>query len=134
MAHQAIAAPSRPDETILLVEDDDAVRSLARIALQRSGYKVLEAGDGEEAIRFLQGYDGRLDLLVSDVVMPNLGGRELSQRVDRDAARRPGVFLSGYTDDAVLKHGINEAELNFLQKPFSPAALANAVRQILDRA
>jgi two-component system cell cycle sensor histidine kinase/response regulator CckA len=128
----AAAAPRRGYETIFLVEDDNAVRSLVKVSLERSGYRVVEASDGEEAIRFLQTYQGPLDLLVSDVVMPNLGGRQLAEQVQ---AMRPTVkvlFLSGYTDDAVLKHGINHAEFNFLQKPFSPAALANTVRRILD--
>ena len=133
MAQAPAVVPQRGHETIFLVEDDSAVRGLVRVALERSGYRVVEACDGEEAIRFLQGYSGPLDLLVSDVVMPNIGGRELAQLVE---VMRPGVkvlFLSGYTDDAVLKHGINHAELNFLQKPFSPFALATAVRQILDQ-
>jgi two-component system cell cycle sensor histidine kinase/response regulator CckA len=105
---------------------------MVKVSLERSGYRVVEASDGEEAIRFLQTYRGPLELLVSDVVMPNLGGRQLAEQVQ---AMRPGVkvlFLSGYTDDAVLKHGINHAEFNFLQKPFSPITLANTVRQILD--
>jgi signal transduction histidine kinase/CheY-like chemotaxis protein len=126
-------APQRGHETIFLVEDDNAVRSLVKVSLERSGYCVMEASDGEEAIRFLQTYGGPLDLLVSDVVMPNLGGRQLAEQVQ---AMRPEVkvlFLSGYTDDAVLKHGINHSEFNFLQKPFSPITLATMVRQILDR-
>ena len=136
----APAPPSEPatvsprgHETIFLVEDDDAVRNLARITLQRSGYHVIEAGDGEEAVRLLREYDGPLHLLVSDIVMPKIGGRELAGLVD---AMRPGVkvlYLSGYTDDAVLKLGIVDAELNFLQKPFSPSTLAAAVRRIMDR-
>ncbi len=129
----AAAAP-RGDETIFLVEDDDAVRQLALLALQRFGYRVVEAADGEEALRLLRAYAGPLHLLVSDIVMPQIGGRELARLVD---VIRPGVkvlYLSGYTDDAVLRLGIVDAELNFLQKPFSPAALATAVRRVLDRA
>ncbi len=128
------AAAPRGDETIFLVEDDDAVRQLALIALQRCGYRVIEAADGEEALRLLRAYAGPLHLLVSDIVMPQIGGRELARLVD---AIRPGVkvlYLSGYTDDAVLRLGIVDAELNFLQKPFSPATLAAAVRRVLDRA
>ena len=117
----------------LLVEDDDAVRNLARMRCSVSGYQVLEAGDGEEAVRVLRNYDGPLHLLVSDIVMPRIGGRELARLV---VAIRPGVkvlYLSGYTDDAVVKLGIVDAELNFLQKPFSAATLATAVRRVLDR-
>ena len=94
---------------------------------------VVEAANGEEALRLLRAYDGQLPLLVSDIVMPQIGGRELARLVD---AIRPGVkvlYLSGYTDDAVLRLGIVDAELNFLQKPFSPATLAAAVRGVLDR-
>ena len=128
-------APALPrgTETILLVEDEDAVRALARHVLTSCGYVVLEAADGREAVRLAEQHHGRIDLVVSDVVMPYLGGRQL---VERLAAVRPGLkvlFLSGYTDDAVVRHGVREAEYAFLQKPFSPTALAQKVRDVLDQ-
>jgi len=119
-------------ETVLLVEDEDAVRSLARHVLRSCGYTVLEAGDGRTAVELVEDHKGTIDLLLSDVVMPYLGGRQLAERL---AALRPGLkvlFLSGYTDDAVVRHGVLEADYAFLQKPFTPTSLAQKVRAVLD--
>jgi two-component system cell cycle sensor histidine kinase/response regulator CckA len=119
-------------ETVLLVEDEVGVRALARHILSGCGYTVLEAGDGREAVRLVEAHTGPLHLLASDVVMPNFGGRQLAERVD---ALRPGIkvlFLSGYTDDAVVRHGVLEADFAFLQKPFTPSGLAVKVRDVLD--
>jgi len=119
-------------ETVLLVEDEDAVRELARHALQSCGYSVLEASDGLQAVQAARDHKGPIDLLVSDVVMPHLGGRQLAERL---AAVRPGMkvlFLSGYTADAVIRHGVLEADYAFLQKPFTPTSLAKKVRDVLD--
>ena len=118
---------------MLLVEDEEAVRALARHVLRQCGYTVLEAEDGREAVRLVESRSEPLDLLISDVVMPYLGGRQLAERI---AALRPGIktlFLSGYTDDAVVRHGVLQAEFAFLQKPFTPIALAIKVREVLDR-
>jgi two-component system cell cycle sensor histidine kinase/response regulator CckA len=126
------ATMPRGTETVLVVEDDAAVRAMTRNILQRCGYTVLDAGDGREAMQLLEGHDGHIDLLVSDVVMPNLGGRQLAETVIKS---RPGIkvlFLSGHTDDAVVRHGIQGAEFAFLQKPFTPSALAMKVRETLD--
>jgi two-component system, cell cycle sensor histidine kinase and response regulator CckA len=120
------------NETLLLVEDEDAVRALARHVLRSCGYTLLEAIDGGEAIRVAQNHDGPIHLVVSDVVMPHLGGRQLVERLE---GVRPGLkmlFLSGYPDDAVVRHGILEADVAFLQKPFTPTALAQKVRAVLD--
>jgi two-component system, cell cycle sensor histidine kinase and response regulator CckA len=122
----------RGAETLLLVEDEESVRRFARIALQAQGYKVLEAGDGTEALRVADEFAGRIDLLVTDVVMPEMGGRLVA---DALRSRRPELrvlYVSGYTDDEVVRHGVSEAEVHFLSKPYSPAALARQVRQVLD--
>ncbi|QEL17643.1 PAS domain S-box protein [Limnoglobus roseus] len=123
---------ARGTGTILVVEDEAAVRALTRHILQAAGYSVLEAADGEGAVRVAAGHPGTIDVLVTDVVMPGAGGREVA---DRLRGLRPGLkvlYLSGYTSDAVIRHGIETHKVNFLQKPFSPAALAAKVRDVLD--
>lgn len=110
------------------------MRGLARRVLQGLGYAVLEARDGDEALALAGSHAGPLDLLVTDVVMPRLGGRQLRAAL---AGRFPALrvlYLSGHTDDAVLRHGVAEEEAAFLRKPFTPAALAHAVRAALDGA
>jgi response regulator RpfG family c-di-GMP phosphodiesterase len=106
---------------------------LARDALQSYGYRVLEASQGAEAIRLVEKQKGTIHLLVTDVVMPQLGGRQL---VDKLHALQPSMkilYLSGYTDDAVVRHGLMEGEAAFLQKPFTPVILAHKVREVLDQ-
>jgi nitrogen-specific signal transduction histidine kinase/ActR/RegA family two-component response regulator len=118
-------------ETILLVEDEDAVRAVTRRILQGLGYTVVEASGGFEALRWAEQFAGTIDLLVTDVVMPDLGGRKL---VEELTLVRPGLkvlYLSGYTDDAVVRHGVLHADVAFLQKPFTVEALARKVRQTL---
>ena len=120
-------------ETILLAEDDAAVRALARRVLESCGYTVLEAAHGGEAIRLLEKYDRPVHLLVSDVVMPEMGGRELAHRV---VSLKPGIkvlCLSGYTADSVIRHGVLESEIAFLQKPYTPSMLVRKVREVLDQ-
>jgi signal transduction histidine kinase len=124
-------APLGGTETILLAEDATAVRIAARQILERFGYTVLEAANGTDALSIAQNR-GTIDLLLTDVVMPEMSGREL---VDRFAKLRPNtrvLFMSGYTDDAIVRHGVLRAGAAYLQKPFSPETLARKVREVLD--
>jgi CheY-like chemotaxis protein len=119
-------------ETILLAEDDEMVRPLAKGLLEKLGYTVLEAENAAQALKVASAHRGAIHLLVSDVVMPGASGRELARRL---AATRPDtrvLYVSGYTDDAIVHHGMLEPGLHFLQKPFTPAALARKVREVLD--
>ena len=120
-------------ETILLVEDEPALLALSRHILQRQGYMVLEADNGELALRIAEDYPGEIHLLLADVVMPGMSGRQVAERI---AAQRPGVkvlFQSGYTDDAVVRHGVLQAETAFIQKPYTPTTLSQKVREVLDQ-
>eukprot|EP00456_Euglypha_rotunda_P059495 TRINITY_DN496_c1_g2_i1.p1 TRINITY_DN496_c1_g2~~TRINITY_DN496_c1_g2_i1.p1 ORF type:complete len:1455 (+),score=354.03 TRINITY_DN496_c1_g2_i1:10962-15326(+) len=119
-------------ETVLLVEDDQAVRTIARISLQTQGYTVLEADGGPEAIRQAETYRGEIHLLVTDVVMPEMGGRQLLDAVRQHRPALKVLFMSGYTDDAVLLHGVIEATDAFIQKPFTPLSLARKVRDVMN--
>jgi len=124
----------RGDEVVLLVEDEPSVRNIARVVLQRNGYTVLDARDPAHALHLAATYTGRIDLLVTDVVMPQMNGRELASQL---SSHRPGtkvLYVSGYTDDAILRHGVLDADVAFLQKPFTPDALARKVRDVLDGA
>jgi len=124
----------RGSETILLVEDEEVVRELARKVLQREGYTVLTAGQAGEALSIGTEHDGAIQLLVTDVIMPGgMGGRELA---DRLTVLLPGLrvlFMSGYTADTVVDQGVQDREVDFLQKPFTPAGLLRKVRSVLDR-
>lgn len=128
-----IISSLRGTETVLVVEDEEAVRKITRISLETQGYTVMEAESGPEAVRLLDDQTGPAHLLVTDVVMPEMGGRQLADAV---RSRHPGIkvlFVSGYTDDAVIRHGVIEATDDFLQKPFTPLSLAKRVREVLDR-
>ncbi len=130
-APAATGAVARAEGTILLVEDEEAVRRLARRVLEGVGYQVLEAASGPDALLLADGWQGKLDLVVTDVIMPGMSGQELSARLRE---RRPGLrilYVSGYTDDAILQHGTLLPNTAFLQKPFSPGSLAQRVREVL---
>jgi CheY-like chemotaxis protein len=127
----ATASPVQGTGTILLVEDEDQVRRLARLILEKHGYRVFEASNGEDAIRIIDLYSGRLDLLVTDVVMPGIDGRDVARAVKAQFPKVKVLYLSGYTSDAVVRHGILHHEVAFLQKPFSAASLAAKVRDVL---
>jgi CheY-like chemotaxis protein len=120
-------------ETVLLVEDEDAVRNLFRLVLQSSGYTVLLARHGEEAIRIAEEYEGSIHILVTDLIMPRMSGRQLADRLIQSRPATRILFMSGYTDEAVVRHGVLEASVAFLQKPFSPIDLAQKVREVLDK-
>lgn len=99
----------------MLAEDEDVVRALSRQVLEACGYTVLEARDGAEALEILQRQGDEIDLLITDVVMPHLGGRELAERLAETHPRLPILFASGYTDDAIVRHGVLETNVNFIQ-------------------
>ncbi|MBC8090305.1 MAG: PAS domain S-box protein [Phycisphaerae bacterium] len=120
-------------ETILIVEDEEAVRKIAKLALESHGYTVIEASSGAAALALVGTYAKPIDLVVSDVVMPGMSGRELSVELRKIRPDFRLLFISGYTDDAVVRHGIVKADDAFLQKPFSPQSLARKVREVLDR-
>ena len=128
---QTPAASPRGFETVLLVEDEEAVRRLTRQVLELNGYKVLEARDGVDALEVFSRHLGTIQLLVTDVVMPRMCGRQLAEKVAVLDSRIKVLFVSGYTDDALKQHGIGESGVSFLQKPFSAASLATKVRDVL---
>jgi CheY-like chemotaxis protein len=119
-------------ETILLVEDEDGVRKLAQLVLEASGYKVLSTQNGDEAVQVCHEYPDIIHLILTDVVMPKMSGRQLT---DRLIPSRPGMkvlYMSGYTDDTIVRHGIQDAGTNFLPKPYTPVGLAQKIRDVLD--
>jgi two-component system cell cycle sensor histidine kinase/response regulator CckA len=122
----------RGTETILLVEDDEMVRNLVRETLEREGYKVMGAADPLEAQRIAEGYRGKMQLLITDVVMPRLNGKELAKALVERRPELKVLYMSGYTDSAIVNSGILQKEVAFLQKPFTPAALTAKVRDVLE--
>jgi CheY-like chemotaxis protein len=121
-------------ETILLVEDALRVRAVVREILEMNGYHVLEARHGAEAIEISERHRGPIHLMVTDVVMPHMSGGELAQRLQPVRPDMRVLYMSGYTDDAIVRHGVLGAGMAFLSKPFTPDALALKVREVLDSA
>ncbi len=121
------------EETLLLAEDDAGVRALARDVLRQHGYRVLEAIDVEHALRICREHPERIDLLLTDVVMPVMSGRELAERAAEIRPEIKVLYMSGYTDNIVVSHGVTSVDKQFLQKPFTPRSLARKVRETLDR-
>jgi len=123
----------RGTETVLVVEDAAAVRAVTRQVLARQGYVVLEAPHGGAALDIAAQHHGPIHLLVTDVVMPGLSGRQLADQLARVRPDTKVLYVSGYTDDAVVRHGVLEAGIAYLQKPFTTDSLARKVREVLDR-
>jgi CheY-like chemotaxis protein len=120
------------NETILLVEDEAEVRELARKILEGNNYRVLLAKDGQSALRIVEKYRKEIDLILTDVIMPGMSGRDVAREIQK---RKPGirvVYMSGYTDDAILPHGILEENARFIQKPFGSFELLRIIREALD--
>jgi PAS domain S-box-containing protein len=128
---KAQADAASGSETILVVEDEEGVRSLIRLALESAGYRVLGMEDGQSALAGCASYNGPIHLLLTDVVMPQLSGPLVAEKV---TAMRPDIkvlYMSGYTDDAVVRHGVLSRDMPFIQKPFSPGALREKIREVL---
>jgi DNA-binding response OmpR family regulator len=117
---------------VLLVEDDPSVRQLARIVLETQGYHVLQAINGQDALRVAREYTGTIRLVVTDVIMPQMGGKIMSEWLKTAYPSLKVLFTSGYTDEMVIRHGVLELGVTFLQKPYTPATLVRKVREMLD--
>ncbi len=126
--------PSSGTETLLIVENEAAIRTLLQMALRKSGYTVLAAESGREALDVVRDHVGSIDLLITDVMMPDMDGPELVRQLTTIRPETRTLFMSGYMDDALGEHGILPANINFIQKPFSPRVIAQKVRDILDGA
>ncbi|QEL16839.1 response regulator [Limnoglobus roseus] len=124
--------PPPGSETLLLAEDDAGVRGLIRRVLVECGYTVLDAADGDEAIRVSTRHDGPIHLLITDIIMPGLGGRAIAETLIKLYPEVRTLFLSGCPEDAGMPHGIVDGRVSFLSKPFSPLALGFKVRELLD--
>jgi two-component system cell cycle sensor histidine kinase/response regulator CckA len=123
--------PSRGSETLLLVEDEAAVRKSEREFLELSGYTVLEAGDGQEALRVARDYPETIHLAITDVVMPNMGGAKLAEHLTLERPQMKVLYVSGYAENTILQHGTIELTANFLQKPFTLRSLGRKISEVL---
>jgi two-component system, cell cycle sensor histidine kinase and response regulator CckA len=119
-------------KTILLVDDEKEVRGLIRTILQAKGYRIFEASDGEEAIHISNLFADTIALLVTDVVLPRIDGKQVAKELNKQRPETRVLFLSGYPEDTLVRHGALQAGVNFLQKPFSVKALTSKVQSVLD--
>ena len=127
---KAIAAAG--SGTILLAEDEDAIRRVATRILEKAGYTVLAASNGADALMIAEAHEGEIDLLVTDMMMPQMNGIQLSQRIRGQRPGTPTLFLSGYTDSTVVRQGPLDPSEHFLQKPFASETLVGKIREVLD--
>jgi nitrogen-specific signal transduction histidine kinase len=132
-APRAPAALAGGSETILLVEDEASVRQIAASVLGSLGYNVISAESGPEALRLVDRHNGPIDLLVTDVIMPQLSGKALADQLTKRLPGLPVLYTSGYDDNVVARHGALDPGVNFLQKPYTPAVLGDKVRELLDQ-
>jgi CheY-like chemotaxis protein len=123
----------RGDETILIVEDEEEVRKLAGKILERQGYKILETFDGDDALVACERHRSPIHLMLADVVMPGMSGYELAKLLKPLYPEIKVLYMSGYTDDAIVRHGVLEKGVNYIQKPFTMEGLARKVREVLDK-
>jgi len=123
----------RGPETVLLVEDEDVVRNLSKEILETYGYSVLVAANGSEGLRVGKEFEGHIDLVITDVIMPLMSGREMAEGLKTIRPDTPVLFMSGFTDDAIVHHGVLDENVFFIQKPFSPEGLAGKAREVLDQ-
>jgi CheY-like chemotaxis protein len=119
-------------ETVLLVEDEELVRALSERTLRSHGYNVLSAPHGPAALELLQRHDGPIQLLLTDVVMPQMSGKDLADAVTRRHPSARVLYMTGYTEDTIVHHGVLDNGVSLLQKPFTPAGMARRVREVLD--
>jgi PAS domain S-box-containing protein len=128
-----VRSTAKGRETILLAEDEEGVRRMTRTVLERSGYTVLEAATGPEAVRVAETHPQPIHLLLTDIIMPGLSGREVAERATRVKRGLRVLFMSGYTEDVLVHQGVESAAMDFLHKPFTLDALTHKVREVLDR-
>ncbi|NTW98485.1 MAG: response regulator [Geobacteraceae bacterium] len=127
------AIPVSQGETVLVVEDEPGVLSTSKIILEKLGYKVLTAGTPQEAIRLADEHAGEIHLLITDVVMPKMNGRDLATQLHAAYPDMKIIFMSGYTADIITDQGLLQEDVDFLQKPFKMKELASKVRAVLDK-
>ena len=125
-------APNCGFETILFVEDDTEMRALIKWVLQKYNYKLLEAKNGEEALKLFDSYPETIHMLLTDVVMPGMSGKALAEKILRKQPTLKVVYMSGYSNDAITHYGVSENGPNFLRKPFTPIDLVNKIRDMFD--